>query len=105
MFNLLNSSDKPIAKPFKGELYDISLGGLSFYIRIPNVKKAQQLIGRRLNTKFTFNNNTSKIKINQNGLIVGVYQHPFGDHSVQVKFDKLLDRSVIISIERYPLGQ
>ncbi len=95
IFNLLDTSGKPIARPFKGELSDISLGGLSFSIRIPNAKTVQQLIGRRLYTKITFNKSPSKIKINQNGLIVGVFQHPFGDQSVQVKFDKLLDRSVI----------
>jgi hypothetical protein len=101
IFNLLNRAGEPIAKSFKGELNDISVGGLAFEIRISKEETARLLLGRRLNIEFTFIKSTPNIKINQNGLIVGVYPYPFEDYSIHVKFDKLLDRSAIASIQRY----
>ena len=101
LFNLLNSAGEPIGKPFKGELNDISLGGLSFDFRISKVETAQLLVGRRINIKFTFIKSTPKIKINQNGLIVGANSNLFNNYSIQVKFDKMLDRSIIASIQHY----
>jgi len=44
---LLNRSGEPIGKSFKGELSDISVGGLSFEIRISKEETARLLLGRR----------------------------------------------------------
>ena len=101
IINLLNRSGQPIAKSFKGELNDISVGGLAFEIRISKEETARLLLGRRLNIEFSFTKSVPNIKINQNGLIVGVYPYPFEDYSIHVKFDKMLDRSVIASIQSY----
>jgi CRP-like cAMP-binding protein len=101
IFNLLNRAGEPIAKSFKGGLADISVGGLAFEIRISKEETARLLLGRRINVEFTFIKSTPNIKINQNGLIVGVYPYPFEDYSIHVKFDKVLDRSVVASIQRY----
>jgi CRP-like cAMP-binding protein len=105
IINLLNRAGQPIAKSFKGELADISVGGLSFEIRISKEATARLLLGRRLNIEFNFTKSVPNIKINQNGLIVGVYPYPFEDYSIHVKFDKMLDKSEIASIQRYSPGK
>ena len=105
IINLLDRAGQPIAKSFKGELNDISVGGLAFEIRISKENTARLLLGRRLNIEFSFTQSVPNIKINQNGLIVGVYPYPFEDYSIHVKFEKMLDRSVIASIQRYSPGK
>jgi len=95
---LLNRSGEPIGKSFKGELSDISVGGLSFEIRISKEETARLLLGRRISVAF----NTSKRRpgqmIDRSGIIVGVYPFPFEDYSIHVKFDKMLDQSVINAV-------
>jgi len=95
---LLNRSGEPIGKSFKGELSDISVGGLSFEIRISKEETARLLLGRRISIAF----NTSKRRpgqmIDRSGIIVGVYPFPFEDYSIHVKFDKMLDQSVINAV-------
>jgi CRP-like cAMP-binding protein len=105
IINLLNRAGQPIAKSFKGELKDISVGGLSFEIRISKEETARLLLGRRLNIEFSFTKSVPNIHIHQNGLIVGVYPYPFEDYSIHVKFDKMLDRNAIASIQRCSPGK
>ncbi len=101
MIQLLNRAGAPIAKSFKGELTDISVGGLAFEIRISKEDTARLLLGRRLSVEFNFTRSVPNIKINQNGVIVGVYPYPFEDYSIHVKFDKMLDKTVIGTIQRF----
>ncbi len=95
LIKLLNRAGEPIGKSFKGHLSDISVGGLSFEIRISKEDTARLLLGRRINIAFNHSTGTPNISIDQNGIIVGVYPFPFEDYSIHVKFDKMLDRSVI----------
>jgi CRP-like cAMP-binding protein len=101
LIKILNKAGVPLAKSFKGELSDISIGGLSFEIRITKEETARLLIGRKINVEFIFSKSVPNIKINQNGIIVGVYPYPFEDYSIHVKFDKMLDKSVIGTIQRF----
>ena len=72
-------------RTFKGEMIDISRGGISFSVRISSKKSAQQLLGRQV---------VSEIKLRKNevlkcfGLIVGVrFQHEIvKEFSIHVKF-------------------
>jgi len=95
---LLNRSGEPIGKSFKGELSDISVGGLSFEIRISKEETARLLLGRRISIVF----NTSKSRpgqmIDKSGIIVGVYPFPFEDYSIHVRFDKMLSQSVVNAV-------
>ncbi len=95
---LLNRSGEPIGKSFKGELSDISVGGLSFEIRISKEETARLLLGRRISTAFNTSKSMPGQKIDRSGIIVGVYPFPFEDYSIHVKFDKMLDQSVINAI-------
>jgi CRP-like cAMP-binding protein len=99
--NILNKAGVPMAKSFKGELSDISDGGLSFEVRITKEETARLLLGRRINVKYSFSQSIPAINIDQNGIVVGVYAYPFEDYSIHVKFDDLLDKTAIGTIMRY----
>ena len=95
---LLNRSGEPIGKSFKGELSDISVGGLSFEIRISKEETARLLLGRRISIAFNTTKRRPGQMIDRIGIIVGVYPFPFEDYSIHVKFDKMLDPSVINAV-------
>lgn len=99
--SILNKAGVPMAKSFKGELTDISVGGLSFEVRISKEETARLLLGRRINVKYSFSQSIPAINIDQNGIVVGVYAYPFEDYSIHVKFDKMLDNTVVGTMMRY----
>ena len=99
LFKLLNRAGEPIGKTFKGELADISVGGLSFEIRISKEDTARLLLGRRISIAFSNRKRIPPVSIEQNGTVVGVYPFPFEDYSMHVKFDKMLDESTIKAIQ------
>ena len=100
LIQLLNRAGEPIGKSFKGHLSDISVGGLSFELRISKEETARLLLGRKISVAFNSSTSTPNISIDQSGTIVGIYPFPFEDYSIHVKFDKKLDRSVIDAIQR-----
>jgi CRP-like cAMP-binding protein len=95
MIQLLGAFGKPLGRAFKGELSDISIGGLSFTIRITKKENARLLLGRKMNIKFVIPLGTSKQKIDKNGTVIGVRSHPFDDYSIHIKFDELLDKKIL----------
>ncbi len=99
--NILNKAGVPMAKSFTGEFTDISVGGLSFEIRISKEETARLLLGRRINIKYSFSQSIPAINIDQNGIIVGVYAYRFKDYSIHVKFDKMLDSTAVGMMMRY----
>ena len=103
VFQLLDRAWKPISRPFKGRLSDMSISGLAFEMRITNEATARLLLGRRLNIKCDLSRSLTKVKINQDGLIVGVRSCPYEGYSIHVKFDKRLDKTVFANIQRLSL--
>ena len=99
LINLLNRAGEPIGKSFKGALSDISVGGLSFEIRISKEETARILLGRRISIALNVSKSIASQVIDQKGIIVGVYPFPFEDYSIHVKFDRQLDQAVINAME------
>jgi len=99
LINLLNRAGEPIGKSFKGALSDISVGGLSFEIRISKEETARLLLGRRISIALNVSKSIASQMIEQKGIIVGVYPFPFEDYSIHVKFDRKLDQALINAIE------
>ena len=99
LINLLNRAGEPIGKSFKGALSDISVGGLSFEIRISKEETARILLGRRISIALNVSKSIASQVIDQKGIIVGVYPFPFEDYSIHVKFDRKLDQAVINAME------
>ena len=95
VIQLLGASGKPLGRAFKGELSDISVGGLSYTIRISKKETVRLLLGRKMNIKFALPVEGSKQKIDKNGTAIGVRSHPFDDYSIHIKFDKLLDEKLL----------
>ena len=82
---------------FKGEISDISCGGLTFFIRISRKENARLLLGRKIKTILSGSNGE---QIECVGQIVAVrFQHFVeSDYSVHVKFNTVLSDTVIKSI-------
>ncbi len=82
---------------FKGELMDISRGGLSFSIRIANKKSAQHLLGRQIISEIKMKN-AAILKCF--GIIVSVrYIHEIAkEFSVHVKFYSELEQNKITEV-------
>ena len=100
-FQILDASGKPIGNAYKGTLWDISAGGLSFYIKA-NRKNALVLLGRQILVSFSLSKSQEKIKFEQVATIVAVINHHFNSYSVHLKFAKLLERSLIDELDAPP---
>lgn len=99
VIQILSVSGNPAGKAFKGNLSDISVGGLSFFIRIAKKETASLLLGRNLNIKFNLPSGDPQERIDQNGTVVAVRSHLFEDYSIHVKFDKALSERVLQDLE------
>lgn len=98
MVRILNASGSPVSKAFKGSLSDISVGGLSFMVRISNKKTPRMLLGRKLNVEFALTTAGSEQKIDVYGVVIGAIEHPFDDYSIHIKFDKMLSEEIVKSV-------
>jgi CRP-like cAMP-binding protein len=98
-FQLFDASNRPTANAYKGTLWDISVGGMSFYIKA-NRKNALILLGRRILVKFGLSGGDGKMKFEVIGTIVAVINHHFNSYSVHLKFEKRLEESLINGLSR-----
>ncbi|MBF0224292.1 MAG: cyclic nucleotide-binding domain-containing protein [Desulfobacterales bacterium] len=96
---LLNSSGQAMGKPFKGEIADLSIGGMSFFIKTSNQDTASLLLGRNAQVKFNLPKGLSLDKISKSATIIGVRYLLLIDYSIHMKFDQLLNEKIINEIE------
>lgn len=83
--------DNPIGRGFRAETADISLGGLSFLIRIARQENARLLLGRRMQVVLPVG---GKAKFHYlKGLVIAIQPHQAAenDFSVHFKFDLPLE--------------
>lgn len=97
---ILKADCGPVGKPFKVDLADISAGGLSFLVRIPKKEMARKLLDQRVSLRFQIIFDGEQRELNQTGKIVALRNHPYGDHSVHVKFDKVMPEREALELER-----
>ena len=100
IFQVLDIAGDPVGKTFKGNLSDISVGGLSFFLKISKKETGRLLLGRTLHIRFALPKGASKQDIEINGTVVAVRPHPFEEHSVHVKFDRMLNEPILADLER-----
>ena len=100
-FSVITLEGKSISNELRGELADISLGGLSLYIRTANEEQARTLLDRKLFMRFGIPTNKGDKKAERTGLIRGVIARMFHDYSLHIKFDDLLDKEFELVIQRY----
>ncbi|MBU0483553.1 MAG: cyclic nucleotide-binding domain-containing protein [Proteobacteria bacterium] len=103
LIKLVNEDGQPVGKTLGGILADISIGGLSFFIKARQKASAQQLLGRTLNVQFLLP--PSMQEIDKNGTAIGVnfnldnFQIK-NDYSVHIKFDKKLTPAQLAAAEQ-----
>jgi len=103
MVQPLDNSGKPLRKPHRVSLFDISAGGISYGFKLNKKEDAKQLLDSWINIQTVYENQTGKHKITRNGKIVAVHLQPFGESSVHVQFEELLAEQIIIDIGREAL--
>jgi CRP-like cAMP-binding protein len=76
----------------KGDLLDISLGGLSFSLRFSKKKNAAALLGKKI--RVNIHSDTSPTSFSCNALVMAVRCHDYvgNDYSLHVEFQKELNR-------------
>jgi c-di-GMP-binding flagellar brake protein YcgR len=100
MFQLLEKSGHPMGKAYKGELSDISAGGLSFIIKSSKKETVRMLLGRRLKISFQLpmKNNTYQ-GIEEAMTVIAAQPQVFDDYSIHLKFDNKWEPSTIERID------
>ncbi len=95
---MVDTSGKPIGRGFRGELADISRGGLSFLIRISKKENTRLLLGRTMRVTIPVAAEPDHIEVN--GIAIGVA--PFhlleSDFSVHIKFNQPLAQDTLQTI-------
>ncbi len=88
---LLDKSGANTGTGVKGDLYDISKGGISCLIRISQKKNAVKLFGRKIRAVLPAGGQLQAL--NKNGVIVAVkgYHAAGNEYSLHVEFEKHLD--------------
>lgn len=105
LFRLVNKSGQQQGATYKGTLSDISIWGLSFFIKTPKKETVRLLLGRKLNLKFSLAPEESGKKIDLNGTVVGVCDHFFNDFSVHIRFDQRLDEKALEALKSEDTNQ
>lgn len=94
IFSVINLEGKKVTNELRGEMADVSLGGLSFFIKTSDETQARKLLNKRLHMKFRIPVLKDGSKSERTGLIRGVIANMFHDYSIHIKFDELLDSSL-----------
>jgi len=95
---VLDPGGSPVGESTTGNLADISIGGLSFFIKASKEKADKMFLDQGVNIKFNIKAGDLEHKVEQNGMVVGMIPHLY-DYSVHIKFDNLLDDKIIQSIK------
>jgi hypothetical protein len=88
MFQILDNAGKPMGKGYKGDLSDLSAGGISFNIKSSKKETIRMLLGRRLKIRFNLpmKHNTYH-RVEQLMTVIAAQPQVFDDYSIHLKFD------------------
>ncbi len=100
LIQILNKSGQPLGKSFRGEMADISHGGISFICRINKKENCRLLLGRYLRIIIPLGELDNTIDVSGQVIAVQPYSLIEHDYSIHLKFDKLLDHSSLRSITK-----
>ena len=88
-FQLLDKSDKPKAKVYRGEISDVSSGGLSFLVKSSRADTLYMLLGRRIQANLQIPLRSGQhLLISEPMRVIAIQPHVFDDYSIHVKFDR-----------------
>lgn len=99
-FQLLDKSGKPTAKSYKGELADISSGGLSFLVKSSRGDSLYMLLGRRIQAGLQLPLRSGEYQtIAEPMTVIAIQSQMFDDYSVHLKFDKPKAAELIAALD------
>ena len=98
LVQMVDDKNQAVAKPFRGELLDISVSGLAFLMKTTQ-KASALLLGRGLQMQLTFEELASDLKISCRGIVLAVNSEPFNEYVIHTEFDKDLNLSVMNQLE------
>lgn len=84
---LLNSAKAKVGRPFKGDLVNVSRGGLCFEVRLVNPKMASTLLGRHAWVEFAITAKGNPKKISRTGVLIAIIQQAFEGYMIHMRFD------------------
>jgi CRP-like cAMP-binding protein len=96
---IVNATGEAVGRPFYGELGDISVGGMSFLVRITKKETSRMLLGRRVKLVFDLLVAGTEKGMEREGTIVAVRDRAFEDCSIHIKFKSKLSKETLDGIE------
>ncbi len=100
LFQLLDKSGNPLGKGYKGELSDLSAGGISFIIKSSKKETVRMLLGRRLKVSFKLPmKHNAYHNIEQLMTVIAAQPQVFDDYSIHLKFDTKWAQKMIEDID------
>lgn len=100
MFQLLDKTGKPMGKGYKGELSDLSAGGISFIIKSSKKETVRMLLGRRLKISFKLPmKHNAYHNIEQLMTVIAAQPQVFDDYSIHLKFDTKWAQKMIEGVD------
>jgi CRP-like cAMP-binding protein len=104
LLKVVDAGGEVVGKTIRGDIGDVSVGGLSFFVQTPTREQALMLLGHELHLRF--NMPPVMREIEQFGQVLGVRRHVAGyalkeRYSVHVKFREKLPEKAIGEAERF----
>ncbi|MCK5782963.1 MAG: cyclic nucleotide-binding domain-containing protein, partial [Desulfobacterales bacterium] len=100
MFQLLDKKEKPMGKGYKGDLSDLSAGGLSFIIKSSKKETIRMLLGRRLKIRFKLPmKHNAYHNIEQLMTVIAAQPQVFDDYSIHLRCDTKWAQRMIEAID------
>jgi len=100
VFQLLDKAGKPMGKGYKGDLSDLSAGGISFIIKSSKKETVRMLLGRRLKISFKLPmKHNAYHNIEQMMTVIAAQPQVFDDYSIHLKFDTKWAQGMIGDID------
>jgi CRP-like cAMP-binding protein len=96
---VLDNAGNPVSRPFKGEIQDVSSGGLAFSNYFKKGNTAQSLLGRRIAVMCKLSVQGSWKDVKKLGRVVAVRSHPFSEYSFHVRFDRPVSGKFVASLD------
>lgn len=98
-FRFYDHCGEKTKKAYKGEISDISEGGLSFFIKTSKPESVRMMLGRRLAVTFPikFKSGESRL-VEKTGQITAVQSQVFDDFSIHLRFDTPIEAHLLEAI-------
>lgn len=104
LIKIVNKEGKPVGKTLRGDMGDVSVGGISFYVQANSREQAQMLLGHDLYLRFNMPPNMKEVERIAQVLAVRHHSASFEEkdqYSLHMKFDKGLAEKSIIEAAKF----